>query len=585
MKSLLRLLPFLKPYRNSLLIGALVTVMNNAVGILGPWLLKESIDALQSGATLRDLAWYSAWIITVAAVAGVLRFYMRQILIGVSRHAELDLRNALFAHLQKLSASFYNRRRTGDLMARLTSDLESVRSVLGPGVMYPLDTISMAAFVLTMMFLLSAKLTVAVLITAPVVSFAVFYLGRLTYRLHTRIQQQYSTLSDCAEENLAGVRVVRAFAQEEREYRRFDELNLEYVKRNLKMTRVQALFMPLMFLLFEIATAIILLLGGWSIIHEELSLGGFVAFVGYLGMLAWPIIAVGWVANLFQRGAASMTRLTEILDVDPKIETPGVPSIPERVRGEVEFQNVSFTYDGGRTALSEVSFTVREGSTIAIVGRTGSGKSTLIGLISRLFDPTKGQVLVDGIPTAEWGLQELRSIIGVVPQDALLFSDSLRENIRFGAADASEDAFQRAVAISKIDKDAASFRSGYETVVGERGITLSGGQKGRTALARALLRDPKILILDDALSAVDTQTEEEILRGLREFMSGRTSIIISHRVSTVRDADQILVLDEGRVVERGSHGELLNLGGYYAELDRMQRLEAELEELDENGKS
>ena len=585
MLALLRLLPFLRPYRGAIILGAVVAVLNNAVGILGPWLLKLAVDALQSGGTVALLAQYAALMVAVAVAAGVLRFYMRQILIGVSRHAELDLRNAFFAHLQKLPASFYNRRRTGDIMARLTSDLESVRSVLGPGVMYPLDTISMAAFVLTMMLLLSVKLTIAVLIAAPLVSLAVFYLGRVTFRLHTRIQQQFSALSDCAEENLAGVRVVRAFAQEEREYRKFDELNREYVQRNLAMTRVQALFMPLMFLLFELVTAMVLLLGGRAIIADRLTLGGFVAFVGYLGMLAWPIIAVGWVANLFQRGAASMKRLTEIFDVVPEIAPPPVPRRPSEMRGEIEFANVSFSYDGDRPALSQLSFVIPPGRTVAIVGRTGSGKSTLVSLIPRLFDPTEGRVLIDGIPTTDWDLHALRRTIAVVPQDAQLFSDTVSANLRFGAPDAPPEDLLRAAEISQIAKDVAAFRSGYETVVGERGITLSGGQKGRTALARALLCDPKILILDDALSAVDTQTEEEILDGLRHFMAGRTSIIISHRVSTVKNADEIFVLDKGRLMERGTHDELIARGGYYAELDRMQKLEAELEEMDEDAAS
>ncbi|RPH95436.1 ABC transporter ATP-binding protein [candidate division KSB1 bacterium] len=584
MNALKRLLPYLRPYRTSILIGALVAVLNNAVGAAGPWLLKLAVDGLQSGVTLGLLAWYALLFVAIAAVAGVLRFYMRQILIGMSRHAELDLRNALFAHLQKLPASFYNKHRTGDIMARLTSDLESVRSVLGPGVMYPLDTISMALFTLTMMFLLSVKLTVAVLLAAPLVSFTVFYLGKITYKLHTRIQQQFSALSDCAEENLAGVRVVRAFAQEDRELGKFNELNHEYVRRNLAMTRVQAAFMPVMVMMFELATVMILLFGGRGIIRGELSLGDFVAFVGYLSMLAWPMIAVGWVANLFQRGAASMKRLCDILDIEPEIAPPPESRRSELPRGEIVFEKVRFCYNDQRTALADLDFRIDAGKIVAFVGRTGSGKSTLISLIPRLFDPTEGRVLVDGIPTTEWNLSELRAMIGMVPQDALLFSDTLRANVCFGVSDATDEHFLVATDVSQINRDVESFRSGYETVVGERGLTLSGGQKGRTALARALMKNPCILILDDALSAVDTQTEDQILGGLRRFMADRTSIIISHRVSTVKHADEIFVLDEGRVVERGTHEQLIALGGYYTELERMQRLEAELEEIDEDSR-
>ena len=580
MNALLRLLPFLKPYRRALWVGSLVAVLNNAIGVLTPWVLKLAVDGLQSGVTRVQLANYALMILGIAVVAGVLRYYMRMILIGMSRHVELDLRNAVFKHLQRLPASFYNRHRTGDLMARMTSDLDSVRNVLGPGIMYPIDTITIALFSIALMFLLSWKLTVFVLLSAPVISFTVYYLGRLTYKLHTRIQEQYSALSDTAQENLAGVRVVRAYAQEEREVRKFDAINFEYVHRNLAMTKAQALFMPMMFLLFEIGAALILLLGGRGIFRGELTLGDFVAFVGYLGMLAWPMIAVGWVANLFQRGAASMKRLSEILDIEPEIKQPALPHKPEHSRGEIVFENVRFRYGENEPTLKDVNITIPAGRTVAVIGRTGSGKSTLVSLIPRLFDPTEGHVRIDGVATTDWDLDALREMVGIVPQDALLFSDTLRHNILFGITEADEERFLEVAEISQIAKDVADFRDGYDTVVGERGLTLSGGQKGRTSLARALMRNPKILILDDALAAVDTHTEEEILRGLQRFMRGRTSIIISHRVSTVRHADEIIVIDEGEIIERGTHDELVSAGGYYSELERMQRLEAELEELE-----
>jgi ATP-binding cassette subfamily B protein len=555
-------------------------VVNNGIGVLAPMVLKFAVDGLQHGATSRDLARYALFLLGIALSAGVLRYYMRLILIGMSRHVELDLRNAVFAHLQGMPAAFYNRHRTGDLMARLTSDLDSVRNVLGPGIMYPIDTITIALFSVTLMFLLSVKLTLFVLISAPLVSLTVFYLGRVTYKLHTKIQEQYSTLTDTAQENLSGVRVVRAYAQEDREIEKFDQINREYVRRNISMTKAQALFMPVIFLLFEIGAALILLLGGRGIFRGELSLGDFVAFVGYLGMLAWPMIAVGWVANLFQRGAASMKRLSAILDMSPDIQQPALRHVPENVRGEITFENVRFRYDEHEPALKNVSLTIPAGRTVAFVGRTGSGKSTLISLIPRLFDPTEGAVCIDGVATTDWDLDELRRHVGMVPQDALLFSDTLENNILFGVPDPNPERFGDVVQISQLAKDVEEFRDGYQTIVGERGLTLSGGQKGRTALARALMRDPKILILDDALAAVDTHTEEEILRRLRRFMRGRTSILISHRVSTVRHADEIFVLDRGEIIEQGTHDELVAAGGYYAELERMQRLEAELEEME-----
>ncbi|MBK6767384.1 MAG: ABC transporter ATP-binding protein [bacterium] len=578
MNSLRHLIPYLKPYTNSIVWGCIAAVFSTALYALAPWVLKLAIDDLKTGVTARRLAEYAAILIGLSLIGGVFRYYMRMLLIGMSRRVEQDLRDRVFSHLQRQPIQYYTRHRTGDLMARMTNDLDSVRNVLGPGFMYPIDTGLTAIFSLALMIMISPKLTLMTLAITPLVSYSVYKLGKVTHKLTTEIQEQYSALSDQAQENLSGARVVRSFSQEDQERRKFDELNREYVKRNLAMTRVQALFFPLMGFFFEVGAALILLIGGYGIIRNEMSLGDFVAFVGYLGMLAWPMIAIGWVANLLQRGAASLKRIQELLDTEPEIRNPDFPRLPEQRRGEIRFDNVSYAYGAGEAALENIALTISAGQTVAFVGATGCGKTTLVQMIPRLLDPSSGRVLIDGIPTPEWDLKSLRECVAMVPQDGFLFSDTIYRNLVFGRPCATHDEAMAAAEVSRIDKDVAEFSHGYDTVVGERGVTLSGGQKGRLALARALVRDPQVLILDDALSAVDTHTEEEILQGLRKFMRSRTSILISHRISTVRDADCIYVLGGGRIVERGTHEELVKSGGYYADMERRQRLEEELEQ-------
>ncbi|NUO18698.1 ABC transporter ATP-binding protein [bacterium] len=577
MNSLRHLLPYLRPYREKIIWGSIAAVFSTAISALAPWIMKLAVDDLNGDVSSVKLAKYAGLIVGVFLVGGIFRYYMRMLLIGMSRYVEQDLRAAVFAHLQAQPVQYYTRNRTGDLMARMTNDLDSVRNVLGPGFMYPIDTALTAIFSLVLMILISPKLTLLTLAITPLVSYSVYKLGKVTHKLTTDIQEQYSKLSDQAQENLSGARVVRAFSQEDQELAKFDVLNREYVKRNLAMTKVQALFFPLMGFFFEVGAAVILLIGGWGIIRNEMSVGDFVAFVGYLGMLAWPMIAVGWVANILQRGAASMKRIQELLDTKPEIVNPAEPQVPEERRGEIRFVDVSFSYGSREPVLKKISFVISPGQTVAFVGSTGSGKSTLINLIPRLLDPTSGIVLIDGIPTTEWDIDELRNSAAMVPQDAFLFSETVYNNLIFGKPDASRSEALEAARVSRIDKDVENFAGGYETLVGERGVTLSGGQKGRLALARALVRDPIILILDDALAAVDTHTEEEILSGLKQFMRDRTSILISHRVSTVREADCIFVLENGEIVEQGTHNELVKLDGYYADMERRQRLEEELE--------
>ena len=581
-----RLLPYVLRYRRQFLLGLVCVVLSSTFQLLGPWVLKFAIDDLSRAVTRQKLATYAALILGVACVRAVFLFLMRRIIIGASRDIEYDLRNAFFARLQQMPLGYYQARRTGDLMSRATNDLNAVRTMIGPAIMYSASTILVFAVAIILMVSIDGRLTLIALLPLPLVSISVKYFGSAIHRRFEAIQAQLSDLSAVVQETLSGVRVVRAYNQEPYEVKRFAAANDEYVRRNRVLIRLQGLFYPSMTLFLGLGSLLVLWAGSREVIRGRITLGEFVAFNSYLVMLSWPMIAFGWVTNMLQRGMASWKRMLEILDATPDISdahvTPAGRSVA--IAGAIEIRDLVFMYPGSdRPALDGISLRIERGQTVAFVGATGSGKSTLVSLLPRLHEPPPGTVFLDGVDVREIPLATLRGAIGVVPQEPFLFSDAIAENIAFGVqvpgADGNADLerrVQEAAAVARLDKDVGSFPNGYKTAVGERGITLSGGQKQRTALARALMVDPRVLILDDALSAVDTYTEEEILMRLEAVMRQRTSIIVAHRISTVRGADQIFVLDHGRLAERGSHDALVAHGGLYATLYRRQLLEEEL---------
>jgi ATP-binding cassette, subfamily B, multidrug efflux pump len=601
-KSLRPLFPYLKKYRGSYVVGTICVFINNGVWILFPLVLRHAVDGLRAGVTREKLLIYSLQLLGVAAIKGIFQFLTRWIVIGISREIEFDLRNDLFRHLESLSYSYYQRTRTGDIMARATNDLNAVRMLLGPAIMYSANTIVFTAGALAFMLSISPKLTLYAFLPLPLVSITVQYFGKRIHERFEKIQAMFSEISARAQENFSGARVIRAYVQEEPEIAAFETSNREYIHRSLNLVRLMGMLWPTLETMLGMAIVLVLWLGGREVISGQtttglisslgtrttlflngsMSIGDFVAFNTYMVQLTWPVIALGWVINIFQRGTASMGRINEILVEQPEIEdSPAVEAATGRfteVRGEIEFRELNFAYNGV-PVLHDINLQIPAGSSLAIVGPTGSGKTTLVSLIPRIYDAAPGSIRIDGQPVREFSLESLRRQIGFVPQETFLFSETIRENIAFGKADATEEEVRSAAEAANIAQDIEEFPERYRTLVGERGITLSGGQKQRTAIARAIIRNPRILILDDALSSVDTHTEDKILNHLREVMQGRTTIFISHRVSTVRNADRIAVLHAGRIVELGTHDELLARNGYYSDLYNKQLLEEELAEV------
>ncbi|HLB90675.1 MAG TPA: ABC transporter ATP-binding protein, partial [Terriglobales bacterium] len=582
--SLRPLLPYLKKYRRSYAAGAICVFCNNGIWILFPLVIRRAVDDLHLGITRHKLFTYALLLLGVAAVKGIFQFLTRWILIGISREIEFDLRNDLFQHLEGLSYSYYQRTRTGDIMARATNDLNAVRMLLGPAIMYSANTIVFTAGALAFMLAISPRLTLYAFLPLPIVSIVVHYFGKRIHERFERIQAMFSEISARAQENFSGARVIRAYVQEEAEISAFESSNQEYISRSLKLVRLMGMLWPTLETMLGLAIVLVLWLGGREVLYGRITVGDFVAFNTYMVQLTWPIIALGWVINLFQRGTASMGRINEILTEKPEIEDGAEARRADKsvhatqIEGEIEFRGLNFAYNG-TPVLHDVNLQIPAGSSLAIVGPTGSGKTTLVSLIPRIYDATPGSVLLDGRPVREYPLEFLRHQIGFVPQETFLFSETVRENIAFGKEDASDEEVRSAAEAASIAREIESFPEQYQTLVGERGITLSGGQKQRTAIARALIRDPRIVILDDALSSVDTHTEDKILNHLREIMQSRTTIFISHRVSTVRNADMIAVLHGGRIVEMGTHEELLARNGYYTDLYNKQLLEEELAEV------
>lgn len=581
MKNLFTLKKYFLKYKSKLLWGFVFILLSNAGMVYVPILLKNSINLLQQSVSKEKLIEYSILIVATSLVAGVFRFLIRQTIIVVSREIEYDLRGDFWEHIQKLPLRYFQNNSTGNIMAHATNDINAVRSFIGPAVMYSIDTGIRILIVVAIMLSIDWSLTILALLPLPLLSFAVYRIMKLIHEKYTKIQEKFSELTTRAQENYSGIRIIKSYVREENEISRWKELSKDYLNRNMNLVKVQALIMPILVLITGLSIIIVIWLGGNKVINQQMSLGEITAFIVYLGILIWPVIAFGWVTNIIQQAEASMKRLNKIFKDPYEIIDPTETNFNKNsIEGEIEFKNVSFRYNENLPyVLKNINLKISKGSTLAIVGQTGSGKTTLINLIPRLYDVTDGEVIIDGFNVKEIPLGVLRKNIGLVPQESFLFSDTITKNISYGLKEVDLEVVQNVSKIAQLEKDIETFPNKYETIVGERGITLSGGQKQRTSIARALAINPKILILDDSLSAVDTNTEEEILKNLKIFMKERTSIIISHRISTVKDADHIVVIKDGEIIEQGTHEELVSLNGYYADLHYKQLLEKELEEI------
>ncbi len=576
------LVPYLRRYRRTFVWGGVATVCSNAVWIFFPQVIRLAIDDLNHGVTNHKILLYAGTLVGISVAKGVFLFLTRWIIIGISRDIEFNLRNDLFATLEKQPAAYYQQHRTGDIMARMTNDLNAVRMLLGPAIMYSANTILFTLGSLYFLLRISPFLTLVALAPLPLASVLVQALGRRIHDRFERIQAMFSDISAQAQENFSGARLVRAFAQEEAQIAAFEKSNREYIRRGLRLVQLMGMLWPTLEFLLGLAMVIVLLTGGHEVLTHRITVGDFVAFSTYTVMLTWPMIALGWVVNLVQRGKASIVRIHELLREVPSIDDRDAdPALAQaEIEGVIDFDDLHFAYpaeDGpGPEVLDGITLHVPAGSSLALVGPTGAGKSTLASLIARLYEAPTGSVRIDGRAVSAYPLDTLRSRLGYVPQETFLFSTTIRDNITLGRPQATEIEILDAAEAAHIRREVEEFPAGFETLIGERGLTLSGGQKQRSALARALIREPRILILDDALASVDTYTEEQILNGLNRVMQGRTTVIISHRVSTIRNADQIAVLLNGRIAELGTHETLLARGGYYASLFEKQMLEEEL---------